>query len=1630
MSDYPYSFAHSTPRKRAPASDNESDESDDDEYDSDDGVFRYPSPTPGNEDVEERLADYTARLGEILGDEAEGGDNGLEDDEDDDDAFLYQGDDVPAAVGGYRAQLASILSEEGIELPDEDEDEEDNEDEFVYPEPNFRQSEIPPEPPSTLTSSSLPIAVPLRSAPSAPIEISPRPAGSAFLHPNISRLRSFVPQHKHNLSASSIGTQRSHIHRGNGTFTPASHFSSISRTPSIAGAEAESNSEEKREAPREAFRWTSLRALGSYVYSLRSQKASVLLGSLLVGVPTVMSANGLICVGTDIGRTFVFDFRQNLKCICGSELTAKTAGAVTALSLSLDHTFLAVGHALGHIYLYDLSNPQSPARTVEPASFKAVAAGRKEGHLPGVRITHLGFVGARHTAIVSADESGLAFYHSLGKMLFVEANDVLRILGTYPEEGPAPVPSDPQGSSSRGPSRPSVPPTVRAANDPSAPRNPRKNNAILAMASLPLGTLAHSTDSYHLVALLTPIKLVVVGLKPTPRTWFRRHRESVQDAEGPFAKWRGCLAWYPSVSPDSDKEREKDGDAEGKKKKSKAKAGEGASGTKPVLVYSWGRTLRLLRVSEEKIQKKVKDSKSGKTRTAELGKLVFEEVASWTVGADVLALQWLNINQVVVLTRTHLDVYDVRSLQRVEREAHEVPALVSAVYPSEAAPLSVLDQVDGNIPYEDVSHSVRVYKGKVFLLGKEELKVGTLYSWADRILALVDSGDFLVAMDLARAYYLGEAPGNKNGLPDDPQALRDVVGSKLRELMIASSRYVFSEDRLTDGTHVTPDNRGVDLTSLFEGLVSTCARASVALDDYDFLFDDLFERYLNNYITSIFLLQLEPFILDGTIRYVPPRITQKLIALHEDNKEFEKAERVIWHIDPECLDINQAIRLCQTHALYDALIYVYISALRDYVSPVVELLGLVRKTRQYRRERALLAEPPDDPAVVSIDETLETLVPNAYKIFDYLADILSGLAYPSKEPMPRGEAVQAQSDVYTFLFYGRSSVWPAGEGGKLVLTADEEGGDEPTYPYLRLLLRFDSEALLHALDIAFEDSYLNPESRHVNRQVIVNVILEILSSRDLPSDDMTFLRIFIARNAPKYPQFISLSPSALHGVLLGLTTDPDESTCEDRQLAVEYLLSIYTPSEPDQILHLFEEAGFFRILRSMYRQERKWAYLITAHLRDPEFALDELFPSLDNILAQTSQSGGGSLSQDVTDVVMDALDELVIVGLEHTAALIDKHMPSFHTEVLEKLGQEAEEQQLAYLRYLIEPQLLEDRDDATYPQRTSPSTRLDMASRTLYVSLLCKSDPPGVIRVLERTSAMFFDRDAVVEVCETAEVYDAVIWVLNRQEKVDEALTKLEEFDNAQAAQLARALISADDPPETVIAPILDRLTALARIGAQLCSERSYEKGLTGGLSAEDMWYRLLRSQISVAQAVSATQGENSLMPERPLRTPLTPGFPAEPLAWKTISALRSLVQESFSALMSRLSSRELSFPRLFKRLVDSSAAAHPSAKSLYTEFRIILTGMLDTYGSEGDLLIMTNRLVEHDLFETIEEYANARVKGWRMGRMACRTCAQELITRKPRTENEDITSTAVSSIAILRSGLTYHRACLPPTFA
>ena len=884
--------------------------------------------------------------------------------------------------------------------------------------------------------------------------------------------------------------------------------------------------------------------------------------------------------------------------------------------------------------------------------------------------------------------------------------------------------------------------------------------------------------------------------------------------------------------------------------------------------------------------------------------------------------------------------------------------------------------------------------------------MGTLLTWADRVLSLVQDGDFLGAIDLVQLYYIDEAPGNRNNLPDDPTLRKQMIGEKLRSLMNASTQYTFSEDRMTDSTHITPDNRGVDRTSLFEGLVTVCCRACVALDDFEFLFEDLFQRYDDSGISSIYLHQLEPFVLSNEIRHVPARITQKLVALHEKDGRPDHVERIIWHMDPSCLDLNQTIHICQQYHLYDALIYIYTRAMHDYVAPVVVLLGLIRQVRQHRRSQ--ITSMKKAGSLVDFDSTMEATIISAYKIYPYLANILSGLTYPSQDPLTLEEARHAKKDVYTFLFFGRSSVWPEGEGGKLVLTSDEEGGVEPTYPYVRQLLLFDSESFLHSLDIAFEDAYLNDRSLTINRLMIVRILLEILSSGSLLQEDVTLVNIFIARNVPKYIQFLEIAPTALHSILVGLAEDPDPKTREDRQLATEYLLSIYNPHESERVTELFEAAGFFRILRAWYHHDRQWAKLLSTYIHDSDSTSLDLLDKIEEVILVSSRTNKGVFPNELIPIVAASLPRLLDADTAGTAALVDRLIPELHNQALEMFNKnlDPDKDRHEYLRSLLYPG---DQDGGQVGHSHNVPQRLQQ----LFIALQCRFNPTEVIPTLQHLVKDTLDLSEVLETCESNEVYDAVVWTINWQGDPQKALLKADRSQKRISLKILETLNL--DPHSPSIARGLDSLQAIARVSRVICLERS--QGSSIEVPLEDMWFTLLNSQIHTVQIISGIQNHQFSDTDNEQQAKVKE---VEHL----LTSLRSLVQTTFSTLVTVTSTSAVSFPRLFKRLVNSTPQ---STGSYYNEFRMILTGMLESYRSDEDLLIMLKRLVDRDLFDIVAQVSREQTSGWASRQETCQYCRKLLAPLNVTTPlSPGPTNVSIHKIIVSRTGAIYHRNCHP----
>lgn len=212
----------------------------------------------------------------------------------------------------------------------------------------------------------------LASMPDSPSQTPQRPS----FHPTFSRLRSIstqsFPSKNRFVSSSTYNTaleypydtgnppRRPPLAGGISASPSTSNLDNISRRSSYTnlfdlpstsdlptGTSASNASSAGRangtSPPARTVKWSSLKRISARVYPQSGATAGAAalsqaeqIAKSAMGQPTVMAVSGLIAIGTTKGWVLVFDFGQNLRCVCGTEGN----GALTGL--------LRVAFADGH----------------------------------------------------------------------------------------------------------------------------------------------------------------------------------------------------------------------------------------------------------------------------------------------------------------------------------------------------------------------------------------------------------------------------------------------------------------------------------------------------------------------------------------------------------------------------------------------------------------------------------------------------------------------------------------------------------------------------------------------------------------------------------------------------------------------------------------------------------------------------------------------------------------------------------------------------------------------------------------------------------------------------------------------------------------------------------------------------------------------------------------------------------------------------------------------------------------------------------------------------------------------------------------------------------------------------------
>ncbi|KAF3484116.1 uncharacterized protein GIQ15_03440 [Arthroderma uncinatum] len=1304
----------------------------------------------------------------------------------------------------------------------------------------------------------------------------------------------------------------------------ASHLRFDTSTPDLP--------EESEPAPWEVVRWTKLKRIAGQVFSE--------VGKRNFGRPTCTAVSTSIVLGTTKGVILVFDYQQNLKAIIGPGTKAVSSGPVTSLAISADHSTLAGGHADGTIFTWEIARPARPFLHILPIPKDHLDSRRTDGHVAGVSIIHIGFLGIRHTALVSADDSGMAFSHLATRGMGAVGRVVrtTRILGRYPDYAPT------------------------------AP--PRKPSSVLAFSPLPLGNVEQPTDPLGLVAMLTPYLLVIVSTTPVARTQYKSGRPKELAAHSALT---ATLAWFPAI---------------------KLK-GKNSETSKTKLVYCWSNVLTILDVND--IRRVDADDKERPIS------LQFKPRCRWRADEAIVAVQWISRSVLAVMTITQqLLILEDNSL----RVTDSSDLIHKHIYHADLfsrqlhSLVEQLDDDDDDSEPDQSMHGViadafymsfRAYKGRLFLLGFNDICVGSLSNWADRLLALVESGDFIGAIRLATSFYIGHSEKLTVGLPEEDDLRHQVVQEKLLEMMSASLRFAF-------GKNAESGIERLQKSQLSE-LADACIFACDAMDNHEFLFEDVYSWYEEYEADGIFMDALEPYIVKGSVRALPPTAVKSLITHFVTTHTASRLEEIICLLETDTMDIDQVTTLCKKHNLYDAFIYVWNRALHDYISPLQELLNLVTK-------HGTQADSADkDSDLIAKDHA------NAMKMFPYLSYILTSRIYPTGDELEEHEALPAKSELYKLLFSGKAN------GGN-----SRSNGSTP-FRSLQTMLEFDTPSFMSMLNEAFEDSFLNDpvdqwsngeqaksaDGSSMNRQYLLRILLEVMDSNssNFSPTDTIYLDMFIARNLPKYPQYILLSGSTLQQVLVRLCQYPSAEMLDDCQLSAEYLLSTYHPPDIQALIPLLEEAKFFRILKSTYRAEKRYSDLLRTYLADPEDQ-QQIFACIRDYLRPTSPLSKKQRRAFISTMEENA-KELASIDISETARTVQSLAPDLHNKFLQALESDLGSQ-YEYLHTI-----LEDERKAGTDAISTNNTGHELIER--YLQLMCQYNPSHVADFINLIKVGDLHLETVLPCIESSGIVDAAVILLAKQGEVTSAMERLTKHLATLDAGLSGLLQNADETPDSAnaaeaVTDLILSVEKYTRVGTWLCKEQSkvarrvhqggkfnkrgssvFEQPLTYD---ENLWLVVIEAVVKIAQHISPLlkQGlleDNNKESREAWQVEADEDNEDVNRPGHLSASFKSLVQQVFTSLLTSTTKAkhaphektDVSFLRILRAFLTRAAAASPSL----SELRTVIGSIFSAYTYEESLLSLANTMLDKDLFVHVDEITKLRQKGWRPRGQVCEVC-------------------------------------------
>jgi hypothetical protein len=796
-------------------------------------------------------------------------------------------------------------------------------------------------------------------------------------------------------------------------------------------------------------------------------------------------------------------------------------------------------------------------------------------------------------------------------------------------------------------------------------------------------------------------------------------------------------------------------------------------------------------------------------------------------------------------------------------------------------------------------------------------------------------------------------------------------------------------------------DQNVEVTA---SLTEACFSALAVIGFNHALLSDMFEFYSSPDSRGIFFSELVELIYDGQVRSLPPDIFKELVVYYARDSTI--LEDLICRLDPATLDLDLSYSLFKQHGLADAQTFVTNELFGDYITPLNDYLTAIQNKDNSQSQ-------------------IEGL-------YAYLSYILTGRVYPTGAPMRNEEhAFKAKCSLYYYLFSGDADV------NALV----SDSGSEQ-YPSLGLAIKADPSAFYSALNEAFEDSFLNEghfpglvsenSSRKeivfgsmVNRQLIVNLLIDYFSN-DLKSK--IFLDIFLARNYPKYPQFIILPGHILEHILDELCYCPDKRLKDECELAIRSLLSHYKVPDMESFISTLYGVGCYSILEDLFRSSQRFSKLLEVALLDYKSSPgknteERLLSVARECLSTTLVDAPAREREAVKELLTENFSLLISIDTERVSTMFSSAEPDIHDHILE-VG----DKNLKF-RYL--DSVFKDIEQRGLSERSLPSYEV----RHAYISYLAERGE------LEKLESLVNNVLSQPEDIKLPSVVDALI----AYSRID-ILSKLLQRNNRPSEAmiyLIDHLISLNEEywdQASALGGVDEELDRYATLCINLCNEveRSSETEIVDGephKPSETLWVRLIEALVDMSRVdlVNKPESEEKLEHVRVLLR-------------KTLASLLNCPGRGMSAIQ-----HNAAVVRIFRRILKPAGISQVQSLG---SVRPIIQDLYAAYKYQDILLTVAAKLLDESAYMSLMSLVGERLRGWRVSKSGeCEGCGRKVVgvgidaewlyeqweaKQRSRLSQHlddhvgsldptfvDATSNSDSVLVVFKCGHTYHLGCL-----